>query len=317
MSRQKGEVVGFSYRKSFRAGPFRVTASKSGLSYSAGIKGVRVTKWANGPVQTTFSTPETGMRYTSGSGKRQKISAMTNTAMADRSAGLRERKKEKHPGAWYFAIVVLSAGLFTAIPFAHAAARLQRRDVRLRAGIYAVAAATLGVLTSVTPQDRQGHAVGSVSHALSLIVGAGAIALMAVGCFQLTTLRREVYGLGAVRPVHPAAADPVVAGRLAARARRSEARSLAQSDPVLAQDLHIGRPDLPGEYDDGGLIDLNSAPVDAIAAACSIELRVAARIVAVRQNLGSFNSLDEVFAFAEVEEGAAARIREYALLPPR
>jgi hypothetical protein len=315
MSHQKGGVVGFSYRKSFRAGPFRVTASKSGLSYSAGSRGVRVTKRANGHLQTTFSAPGTGMRYTSGSGKRQKVSPMANTAMADRSASLRERKK--HPGAWYFVIVVLSAGLFTAIPFAHAAARLQRRDVRLRAGIYAVAAVTLGVLTSVTPQDRKGNAVGPVGHALSLIVGAGAIALMAVGCFQLATLRRAVYGLGAVQPVHPAAADPAVAGRLAARARRSEARSLAQSDPVLAQDLRIGRPDLPREYDDGGIIDLNSAPVDAIAAACSLELRVAERIVAARQKLASFNSLDEIFAFAEVEEGAAARIREYAILLPR
>ena len=65
--------MGFSYRKSVKAGPFRVTASKSGISYSAGVKGVRVTKRANGKVQTTLSAPGTGVRYTttSGTSKRQ------------------------------------------------------------------------------------------------------------------------------------------------------------------------------------------------------------------------------------------------------
>ncbi|MEY9847735.1 hypothetical protein ABH940_004830 [Streptacidiphilus sp. BW17] len=62
--------MGFSNRKSFKTGPFRVTASKSGMSYSAGVKGMRVTKRANGRVQTTLSTPGTGLRYTSTNGKR-------------------------------------------------------------------------------------------------------------------------------------------------------------------------------------------------------------------------------------------------------
>jgi Protein of unknown function (DUF4236) len=61
--------MGFSYRKSFKAGPFRVTASKSGVSYSAGVKGARVTKRADGRVQTTLSVPRTGARFTSTSGK--------------------------------------------------------------------------------------------------------------------------------------------------------------------------------------------------------------------------------------------------------
>ena len=59
-----GDTMGFSYRKSVKMGPFRVTASKSGISYSAGVKGARVTKRANGKVQTTLSAPGTGLRYT-------------------------------------------------------------------------------------------------------------------------------------------------------------------------------------------------------------------------------------------------------------
>jgi hypothetical protein len=57
--------MGTRYRKSFKAGPFRVTASKSGISYSAGVKGARVTKRADGRVQTTLSVPHTGLSYSS------------------------------------------------------------------------------------------------------------------------------------------------------------------------------------------------------------------------------------------------------------
>ncbi|MEU0823109.1 DUF4236 domain-containing protein [Streptomyces mirabilis] len=312
--------MGFSYRKSFKAGPLRVTASKSGISYSAGAKGFRVTKRANGRVQTTISAPGTGLRYTttSGSGRQGAGAEATAVNVTATPTALNERR-ERRPGRWYFAIVLLSAGLFSAIPFAHAAARLDRRDLRFRAGIYAAVAAVLGVLVSITPQDAQGNPVGTAGHALSTIFSILALAQMATACFQLVSLRREVYGLqaGLTRPADPAAADPVVATRLAARARRDEARALAQSDPVLANDLRIGRPDLPRQYDDGGLIDLNSAPAHAIATACSIESSSAERIVEARQELGSFSSLDEVFVFAQIEQGAAARIRDYALLLPR
>jgi hypothetical protein len=48
-----GRRVGFSYRKSVKKmGPFRMTASKFGISYSAGVKGARVTRRANGKVLT-------------------------------------------------------------------------------------------------------------------------------------------------------------------------------------------------------------------------------------------------------------------------
>lgn len=56
--------MGFSYRKSKKIGPFRVTASKGGISTSVGGKGYRVTRKANGKIQTTASIPGTGIRYT-------------------------------------------------------------------------------------------------------------------------------------------------------------------------------------------------------------------------------------------------------------
>lgn len=35
---------------------------------------------------------------------------------------------------------------------------------------------------------------------------------------------------------------------------RQRARELAAANPVIATELRIGRPDLPHDYDDGGLV---------------------------------------------------------------
>lgn len=69
--------MGIRYRKSKNIGPFRITASKSGLSASVGIKGLRLTKLANGKTRTTVSIPGTGLSYISDSksGDRRTMSS--------------------------------------------------------------------------------------------------------------------------------------------------------------------------------------------------------------------------------------------------
>ncbi|MFF3911547.1 DUF4236 domain-containing protein [Streptomyces sp. NPDC001848] len=86
--------MGFSYRKSFKAGPIRVTASKSGISYSAGVKGARVTKRADGRVQTTLSAPGTGMRYTA-----------TNRRPATRQATGRTAVRQAPPNGGRYSVL--------------------------------------------------------------------------------------------------------------------------------------------------------------------------------------------------------------------
>lgn len=56
--------MGLRFRKSVKMGPVRVNLSKSGVGYSVGGKGFRVTKRADGKVQTTASIPSTGISYT-------------------------------------------------------------------------------------------------------------------------------------------------------------------------------------------------------------------------------------------------------------
>ncbi|HBM3505139.1 TPA: DUF4236 domain-containing protein, partial [Listeria monocytogenes] len=56
--------MGIRLRKSINlGGGFRVNVSKSGVGYSWGVKGARITKKANGNTRTTFSIPGTGISY--------------------------------------------------------------------------------------------------------------------------------------------------------------------------------------------------------------------------------------------------------------
>ncbi len=61
--------MGFRYRKSINlGGGFRINLSKSGIGYSWGTKGYRVTKTARGTTRRTYSIPGTGLSYTKKSG---------------------------------------------------------------------------------------------------------------------------------------------------------------------------------------------------------------------------------------------------------
>ena len=55
--------MGLRYRKSIKMGPFRINLSKSGIGYSVGVKGYRVTKKAGGGYRTTVSIPGTGISH--------------------------------------------------------------------------------------------------------------------------------------------------------------------------------------------------------------------------------------------------------------
>ncbi len=64
--------MGFRFRKSVKLpGGFRMNFSKSGVSYSWGVKGARVTKTAKGTTRTTLSIPGTGISYVTETKRRK------------------------------------------------------------------------------------------------------------------------------------------------------------------------------------------------------------------------------------------------------
>ena len=55
--------MGFRFRKSINLGPIRINFSKSGVGFSIGTKGLRLTKKAKGGFRATASIPGTGVSY--------------------------------------------------------------------------------------------------------------------------------------------------------------------------------------------------------------------------------------------------------------
>lgn len=74
--------MGLRFRKSINLGPVRVNLSKSGVGYSVGAKGFRVTKKATGGTRTTVSIPGTGISHISETSKRAVKTERPHTAPA-------------------------------------------------------------------------------------------------------------------------------------------------------------------------------------------------------------------------------------------
>ena len=104
--------------------------------------------------------------------------------------------------------------------------------------------------------------------------------------------------------------DPVVAEAMAKQARRTEARKLAATNPGLARDLRIGRPDLIHDYDDGGLVDVNAVPEEVLYESAGFSKEQAIRIVCDRELVGGFSSVDDLLARGLVDRLTAEASRD-------
>jgi hypothetical protein len=217
-------------------------------------------------------------------------------------------------GRWYVVVIVCSFGLLAWLPFVHAGRHLGRLAVTKLAWRYAAAAVVIGILLAMTPRDAHGEIASGTGDTISMIGGLLAIATIALGCVQQAPLRREVYR-GASPPAHEQV-DPALAVALEARKRRADARQLAERDPLLARDLKIGRPDLPHTFDDGGLVDLNSAPAKVIADVCDLDAATGEDITTARPP-GGFMAVDDIFSFTDIPVAAWDVIRDRAVVIPR
>lgn len=100
------------------------------------------------------------------------------------------------------------------------------------------------------------------------------------------------------------------------RELRAQARRLASTDPELARDLRIGRPDLPRTYDDGGLVDVNHAPPAALATLPDLTDEMIERIVRLRAEHGGFVSAAELGVHADLAPDLVSRIDDYVVFLP-
>ncbi|MEO3823386.1 helix-hairpin-helix domain-containing protein [Actinomadura sp. B10D3] len=189
-----------------------------------------------------------------------------------------------------------------ATPFTFAAALLWRRSMHLlvSTAVYAgVFALMLALLPDIGEEEGTERAVGVLLFLLAV-----------VGCGHAFLIRRRVFdphGLSAVD--NEAVVERVKRRRLL----REKARELAASDPGLAKELRIGRPDLPRQYNDGGLIDVNHAPAEALTLLPGITPELAAKIERVRAETGGFMSAEELSAVAGLPPSLTGDVADYAV----
>lgn len=198
---------------------------------------------------------------------------------------------------------LLSFGLLTFLPFLRiATARNSRRD-------WVTFASYLGVSVALLAIEGAGGTKGAVGAALSAV----GLVLIAVATAHALIEFRSLQPTAPVFTAPPRAApimpDPVAAAR-ARIGRRERARELARKDPVLARELRIGRPDLPRQYDDGGLVDVNNVPAGVLAQHLQLTAQEAQAVLDARGQLGRFTSAEELSVYAQLAPASVDVIKD-------
>ncbi|GIF15490.1 hypothetical protein [Actinoplanes teichomyceticus] len=221
---------------------------------------------------------------------------------------------------WWFLVPLCSFGLG-----AFAMILLGARKLRSRRNVYAGGAflvVTLALfcgigLTSDSDPNTEPSAAGAVfSLAYVVVVWWGGTAYTAI-------LQHLAGKLDPPRPVAPVppphSPDRAVAAAARRAARRQEARNLLVSDPAMAWELRIGRPDLANrQYDDGGLVDVNHVPAQWLAYALQIPQALAEDIVRARDSApGGLTSAEELLIHSrQLTPDQLAMIRDLLIFRP-
>lgn len=172
-----------------------------------------------------------------------------------------------------------------------------RRRMHLLAAGMGAAIVLAIIFAGSAPEDAEGNATGPLADFGGSII----LISMVVGIVVVVAFRRPTTPLAGTQSV------------LARRESRDRYRRLVEQDRPLARSMHVGRPDVPRDYDDGGLVDLNSVPTAVLAHHAGVDHDEAARIVEMRGQLGRFVSVDEVLVYVDLPEPTANRLRDVAV----
>jgi DNA uptake protein ComE-like DNA-binding protein len=218
---------------------------------------------------------------------------------------------------WWAAVPVVSVGFLSFVPFlAYAITRGRKRDWAVFAAYLAATVAMFVAVGAINSNSGAGAGVGGFIIAL-----AGCAAVHSAILFRPSPRASEGApaagpGPGAQGPGSHAGVSADKRNKEAVRAaqsrieRRKDARRLAQTDPTMARDLRIGRPDLPREYDDGGLVDVNQVPGATLASYLGLTPAEVTDVLAARDKIGRFVSADEVCAETSLSPDRVDELRD-------
>lgn len=114
--------------------------------------------------------------------------------------------------------------------------------------------------------------------------------------------------------IHPS--DPRLDDARERLERREKALALARENPQLALEAGVGRPDLPGALD-GGVVDVNHASAAALACLPTCDAKLSEQIVAIREQVDGFASLEDLGAVLDLPADQVERLRQHVVFLPR
>jgi Helix-hairpin-helix motif len=200
---------------------------------------------------------------------------------------------------------VLSFGYLAPIPIIHAAVKLRTWTLWAAAALYTAAEIVWWSATMTVTDEPVDPAELSDPPGWAFLVLLG---LLVVPTAHAFAVRGRVF--------EPRPQDPALVAALQARQRRQEARAIAARDVHLARELRIGRPDLPRQFDDGGLVDLNHAPVPVLVQLLGLSEADAAKVIEARDRIDGFSSAEEVVAYTELSPSLVDGLRERLVFLP-
>ncbi|MGH2946847.1 MAG: ComEA family DNA-binding protein [Solirubrobacteraceae bacterium] len=202
---------------------------------------------------------------------------------------------------WLWGLAVLATfGVAGPFLFAYAAGRARKWSWWVAAAIYAVLIAG-GVLLASLSEDE------STSRTL-----AGFMILVAwfAGPVHAFLVRREYERV---------VASPTRRALEAARgavAERVEAQRLAVDEPMVALQMGIGRPDVPGARH-FGVVDVNRAGLKALSRLPGVDDDLAREIVRAREQIDGFASLEDLGVVLHLDGNLVEDLRPYVVFIPR
>ncbi len=187
---------------------------------------------------------------------------------------------------WWYLVPLLSFGAGSGPMVIYGGARLRSRGHIAIGVAYGALFIAFVVGTGFADPNRTGL--------IDAIIAPAWLISWLAGTVHSALLQRAVRVKGGERP-RPV--DPALAAAQDRLAKRAQARALLASDPALAAELLIGRPDLGRQYDDGGLVDVNNAPAAVLASELALPADVAGQVAAARDRLGGLSYADELMIY--------------------
>ena len=196
--------------------------------------------------------------------------------------------------SWIWAVLpFVTLGLATPVTFLWAAQRVRSTQYVVATIVYTV----LVVLGFAVPNEDVSFAFLTAS--------------WVVGSLHALLVRPAVFRSGS--PSEELTMERAADAARDRRELRRKAREIATEDPGLARELGIGRPDEQHDFDDGGLIDVNSVPAEVLLQVRGVTPELAERIVQARETRGPLTSIEELSVFADLPPGLSDRLADRLL----